>query len=169
MIVKNAERPVYTFSQTRGYIFMVDHLGKFLVTTIIIIIIAMYKGNLDRTVTICAIVFLCTSYYLVANFLKKTACKIIIDFGSSQIKLYMNRTGDIVTSDFQDIKEILINFYITFFLAQREVHYNDLQNRELLTCLNRIRRIQWGPLSALLVPNRHLRNSFKGENRGRRK
>ena len=103
------------------------------------------------------------------TFLKKTACKIIIDFGSRQIKLYMNRSGDIVTSDFEDIKEIVINFNITFFLAQRKVLYNDLQNRELLTCLNRIKRIQWGFLSALFVPNKDLRNSLKGENRGRGK
>ena len=169
MTVENRNQGVYTFSHTRGYIFMVDHLGKFLVTTILIIIIALYKGNLDRTVTICAIVFLCISYYLVETFLKKTACKIIIDFGSRQIKLYMNRSGDIVTRDFEDIKEIVINFNITFFLAQRKVLYNDLQNRELLTCLNRIKRIQWGFLSALFVPNKDLRNSLKGENRGRGK
>lgn len=166
MTVENGEKGIYTFSHTRGYIFMIDHLGKFLVATILIVIIAVYKGNLDRTVTICAIVFLCTSYYLVEKFLKKNAYKIVIDFGSRQIQLYMNRSGDIVTSEFEDIKEIVVNFYITFLLGQRKVLYNDLQNRELLTCLNRLRRIQWGSLSALFVPNKDFRNFLKGENRG---
>ena len=93
--------------------------------------------------------------------LKRNAYKIIIDFGSRQIQLYMNRSGDIITSDFEEIKKIIINFHITFLLGERKILYNDLQNRELLSCLNKIRKIQWGSLSALFVPNKELRNSLK--------
>lgn len=161
MIKQNELKGTYSFAQSAGYIFAIRHLGKFLILTILIIVLAAYKGNLDVIVTICAILLLCLLYYCVEKVLKKSAYKINIDFKSRQLRFHMNRSGDIISSTFDDVKNIIVNFHITFLLEEKKILYNDLQNKELLTCLNNIRKIHWGPLSVLFVTDKDLRKSLK--------
>ena len=161
MIKENALKGTYSFSQSTGYIFAIKHLGKFLILTILIIVFAGYKGNLDIIVTICSILLLCLLYYCVEKFLKKSAYNINIDFESRQLRFHMNRTEDIITNTFDDIKNITVNFHITVFLEEKKILYNDLHNKQLLNCLNKIRKIHWGPLSVLLVADKDLRDSLK--------
>lgn len=161
MIKENESNGTYRFAHSAGYIFAIKHLGKFLILAILIILLAAHKGNLDIIITICAILLLCLLYYCVEKLLKKSACKIKIDFKSRQLKFHMNRTGDIISTTFDDIKKIIVNFHITFLLEEKKILYNDIQNKELLSCLNKIRKIHWGPLSILLVTDKDLRESLK--------
>ena len=161
MIEENEFKGTYSFSHSSGYIFVIKHLGKFLILAILIIVLAAYKGDLDILVTVCAILLLCLLYCCAEKLLKKSACKINIDFKSRQLRFHMNRSGDTIYSSFDDIKNIIINFHITFFLEEKKILYNDLQNKELLNCLNKIRKIHWGPLSFLFVTDKDLRESLK--------
>jgi Ca2+/Na+ antiporter len=161
MIKENELKGTYSFSHSAGYVFVIKHLGKFLILAILIIVLAAYKGNLDILVTICAILLLCLLYYCVEKLLKKSAYKINIDFKSRQLRFHMNRSEDIIYSTFDDIKNIIINFYITFLLEEKKILYNDLQNKELLNCLNKIRKLHCGPLSILFVTDKDLRESLK--------
>lgn len=161
MIKENELKDLYSYAHSAGYIFTVKHLGKFLMLTILIIALAAYKGNLNIIVTICAILFLCSLYYCVEKLLKKSAYKINMDFKSRQLRFYMNRSEVIIYSTFDDIKNIIVNFHITFLFEEKKILYNDLQNKELLNCLNKIRKIHWGPLSFLLVTDKDFRESLK--------
>jgi Ca2+/Na+ antiporter len=154
-------KKTYSFAHSAGYIFAIKHLGKFLVITILIIVFAAYKGNLDILATICAILVLCLLYYCVDKLLKKIAYKINIDFTSGRLWFHMNRSEDIITNTFDDIKNIIVNFHISFVLEEKKILYNDLQNKELLKCINKIRKIHWGPLSVLFVTDKDLRESLK--------
>jgi Ca2+/Na+ antiporter len=161
MIKENELKGTYSFSHFAGYVFVIKHLEKFLILTILIIVLAAYKGNLDIIVTICAILLLCLLYYCVEKLLKKSAYKINIDFKSRQLRFHMNRSEDIISITFDDIKNIIVNFHITFLLEEKKILYNDLQNKELLNCLNKIRKLHWGPLSVLFVTDKDLRESLK--------
>lgn len=161
MIKEKELKETYSFAHSAGYIFGIKHLGKFFIITILIIVFSAYIGKLDLIVTIYSILLLCLTYYCVGKLLKKSAYKINIDFKTRQLQFHMNRTGDIITSTFDDIKNIIVNFQIAFFLDEKKILYNDLQNKELLNCLNKIRKIQWGPLSVLFVTDKDLREPFK--------
>lgn len=148
---------MYSYSHSTGYIFTVKHLGKFLLLTMLIIALAAYKGNLNILVTICSVLLLCLLYYFVDKILKKSAYKINIDLKSRQLWFYMNRSGDRIYCKFDDIESIVVNFHITFIFQGKKVLYNDLQNKELLNYLNKIKKIHWGPLSSLFVMDKDLR------------
>ena len=161
MIKENELKELYSYAHSAGYIFIIRHLGKYLIFTILIIALAAYKGNLNIIVTICAILLLCLFYYCVEKLLKKSAYKIKIDFKSRQLWFFMNRSEDIISSTFDDIKNIIVNFHITFLFEEKKILYNDLQNEQLLSCLNKVKKIHWGPLSFLLVTDKDLRESLK--------
>ena len=55
MLKKSGGKGIYTFSHSTGYIFVVDHLGKFLLAGILIAVLAVYKGNLNPIVLICPV------------------------------------------------------------------------------------------------------------------
>jgi len=135
---ENGEKGTYTFSHTRGYIGFGNNLGIITIITFLIVIICTYKGNLDRLVTLYGILLLFMMYCLAEYLIRKFAYKIIMDFESRQIQFYIFHTRDIVTSNFDDIINIKINFYITFIIENREILYNDVQNKELLSLLKKI-------------------------------
>ena len=97
--------------------------------------------------------------YLYGKILKKFAYKIIVDFDSSKLLLHMYRSK-IITADFEDLKSIRVNGYVIFMLEDGKVFYNDLRNKDLLACLNKIVNIRWGPLCALWGPDKEVRDSL---------
>ena len=161
MIKEKELKETYSFAHSEGYIFAIKHLGKFLIITILIIIFSAYIGKLDIIVTTYSILLLCLTYYCVEKLLKKSAYKINIDFKTRQLQFHMNRTEDIINSTFDGVKNIVVNFHIAFFLDEKKILYNDLQNKELLNCLNKIRKIHCGPLSVLFVTDKDLREPSK--------
>ena len=94
--------------------------------------------------------------------LTKFAYKIIVDFNSRKVQLHLHRSETIVTVDFDDIESIRVNGYIIFTLKERKVFYNDLQDSNLLKCLNKIKKIDWGSLCGLWGPNKNLRDTLSG-------
>jgi hypothetical protein len=159
MVKEKELKETYSFAHSTGYIFAIKHLGKFLIITLLIIVFSAYIGKLDLIVTINSILLLCLTYYCVGKLLKKSAYKINIDFKTRQLQFHMNRTEDRIYCKFDDIESIVINFHITFIFQAKKVRYNDLQNKELLNCLNKIKKIHWGPLSSLFVMDKDLRES----------
>ena len=156
MVKEKELKETYSFAHSTGYIFAIKHLGKFLIITLLIIVFSAYTGKLDLIVTIYSILLLCLTYYCVEKLLKKSAYKINIDFKTRQLQFHMNRTEDRIYCKFGDIESIIINFHITFIFQGKKVLYNNLQNKELLNCLNKIKKIHWGPLSSLLVMDKDL-------------
>ena len=130
---------IYSFSHTKGYIGFGNNLGIITITTFLIVIIATYKGNLDRLVTLYGILLLLVMYCVAEYLIRKFAYKITIDFESRQIEFYMFRDRDVVTSNFDDIISIKVNFYITFIMENRKIFYKDVQDRELLSVLTKIK------------------------------
>ena len=136
---KKGEKGIFTFSHTRGYIGIVNNLGIIVIITFLIVIIATYKGNLDRLVTLYGILLVFMMYCLTEYLIRKYAYKIIIDFESRQIQFYMFRNRDVVTSNFDDIINIKINFCITFIIENRKILYvYDVKDKELLSLLKKI-------------------------------
>ena len=161
MIKKSGGKEIYTFSHSTGYIFVVNHLGKFLLAGILIAVLAVYKGNLNPTDLIYPALFLFILYYFVESLLRKNAYKISINLETRKIKFYMNRSGDIIISDFDDVKDIIVNFHIILHLREKKILYNDLQNNELLKCLNKIKKIHWGKMCALWGPSKNIRDTLE--------
>ena len=58
----------------------------------------------------------------------------------------MHRNESIIAADFEDIKSIRVHGYIIFALKERKVFYNDLQDNYFFNCLNKTKKIVWGPL-----------------------
>jgi hypothetical protein len=154
----------YTFSQPKPYQFVVQHGGKIclaLLLFMLILAIIESKGVGRLTRSIHVIVFLAILFYLTGRLLTKFAYKIIVDFESCNINLFMNRTGDIIIADFDTIKNIRVNGYIIFILKERTVFYSGRPSEEILSCLNRIKKIDWGILCALLGPRKSLRDELE--------
>jgi len=164
MLKESCKGRTYTFSQPKLYQFVVKHGGKTclaLLSFMLIIAIIDNKGAGHLTRSIHIFIFLVILIYLTGRFLRKFAYEIIVDFESCNIKLFMNRTGDIIIADFDTIKNIRVNGYIIFILADRKVLYSGAPNKEILNCLNRVKKIDWGFLCALLVPRKSLRNELE--------
>ena len=162
MIKKSEGKKIYIFSHSTGYIFVVNQLGKFFLAGILIAVLAAYKGKLNPIGLIYPVLFLIILYYFVEKLLRKNAYKININLENRQIKFYMNRSGDILTSDFNDVKDITVNFHIIFHLKEKKILYNDLRNRELLSCINKIKKIHWGKMCILWDPIKNVRDTIEG-------
>ena len=72
----------------------------------------------------------------------------------------MHRNGAIIEVAFNNISSVRVNGYIILTIEERNIFYNDLQNTNLLACLNKIKKIQWGFLCNLWGPNRSMREAI---------
>ena len=72
----------------------------------------------------------------------------------------MNRTEDIIIVDFDAIRDIRVNGYIIFVLKERKIFYSGKPSKEILTCLNQIKKIHWGFLCVLLGPSKDVRDAL---------
>jgi uncharacterized membrane protein len=163
MLKESGERATYTFSQPKLYQFFVNHGAKIcLVLLLVLFLIAMIKnkgdGYLDRSIHI--IIFISILIYLTGRLLRKFAYKIIVYLQSHNIRFFMNRTEDIIIVDFDAIRDIRVNGYIIFVLNERKIFYSGKPSKEILTCLNQIRKIHWGFLCVLLGPSKDVRDAL---------
>jgi hypothetical protein len=160
---KDSRKGLYSFSQSSTKRFIANHLDKLVWACILFLVVftIVKVGNLSLY-GIIFLIFLCTISYFFGKIQQKFAYKIIVDFNSRMVRLYMHRNEAIIAVDFDDIKSIRVNGYIIFTLKERKVFYNDLQDSNLLKCLNKIKKIDWGPLCGLWGPNKNLRNALSG-------
>ena len=159
-----------TFSQSRLQRFLANNIEKLVLIFMLLIIFVFIisKENLNPKGLIQILLFLSILIYTFVKVQRKFAYKIVVDFESRKVRLHMHRSDAVITADFDDIKKILVNGYIVFFLKERKVFYNDLRDNELFNCLNRIMKVQWGSLCALLGPSQNVRDALmsKAKNRG---
>ena len=166
MIEENDRDCLYTFSQPKSIIFVVKHGGKICLAILLFMFLVSLvdnkeSGYFNRSVHV--IIILGILIYLVGRFLKKFAYKILLDFKSRKIRFYMNRSKDIVTINFDDVQRIRVNGYIIFVFEEGKVLYSGELSNEILTCLNKIVKIDWGFLCALFGPNKCLREKIGKE------
>ena len=165
MALRSGTEQVYTFSKPKSYVFIVNNLGKIALGLVIpMIAIAFIKSHdvvpLFRSIH--TILFLSLLIYLTESFLKKFAYKVTLDFRSRNIRFFMNRSKDFIEVSFDDVKNIRVNGYITFSFKNETVAlYSGAPNEDILTCLHRIRRIDWGLLCLVLGSSKELRNVLR--------
>jgi hypothetical protein len=152
---------VYSFSQPELRKFLSDHLDKIAWACILITIayVIVSRKSVSSFAVILFILFASIPFFY-SWLKKKFAYKIVIDFKSSEIQLYMYRSKRIIKAGFNDLKSIRVNGYIIILLEEEKIFYNDLQNYELFECLNKIIKLHWGPLCPLWGPNKKVRNAL---------
>jgi len=163
MLEESGERATYTFSQPKLYEFFVNHGAKICLALLsLLFLIAMIQnkgaGYLNRSIHI--IIFINVLIYLTGRLLRKFAYKIIVDLESHNIRFFMNRTEDSIKVDFDAVREIRVNGYIIFVLNERKIFYSGKPSKEILACLNQIKRIHWGFLCVLLGPSKDVRDAL---------
>lgn len=163
MLEESGERATYTFSQPKLYQFFVNHGAKICLALLsVLFLIAMIQnkgaGYLNRSIHI--IIFISVLIYLTGRLLRKFAYKIIVDLESHNITFFMNRTEDNIKVDFDAVRDIRVNGYIIFVLNERKIFYSGKPSKEILACLNRIKRIHWGFLCVLLGPSKDVRDAL---------
>lgn len=163
MVEESRGRGTYTFSQPKFYTFFVNHGGKICFILILFMFSVALIANkeiefLYRLTQ--GVIFLSILIYLAGRILRNFAHKILVDFESRKIEFHMNRSKHLIVSDFDDIRSIRVNGYIIFVLNERKVFYSGAPSKEILTCLNKIKKIRCGFLCALLGPNKNLRNAL---------
>jgi len=163
MLEESGERATYTFSQPKLYEFFVNHGAKICLALLsLLFLIAMIQnkgaGYLNRSIHI--IIFISVLIYLTGRLLRKFAYKIIVDLESHNIRFFMNRTEDSIKVDFDAVREIRVNGYIIFVLNERKIFYSGKPSKEILACLNQIKRIHWGFLCVFLGPSKDVRDAL---------
>jgi len=152
---------IYSFSQSSSKRFLANYLDKIVwVCILFLIAFTILKVGYWSLYGTIILFFLCTIPILFSKIQKKFAHKIIVNFNSRKIRLHMNRSKNIVTATFDDIKNIHVNGYIIIVLKERKVFYNDLKNSNLFNCLNKIRKIEWGALCGLWGPDKNVRDEL---------
>jgi len=157
----NVRGEIYSFSQSKAQRFIANHLDKFAWACIFIAItLAVVSQGYLSPYGIIVSILLCAIPYFYRRVQRNFAYKINLDFESHKVQLYIYKSEAIITVDFGDIKGIRVNGYIIFVLEDKKIFYNDLQNNELLSCLNKIKRIEWGPLCRLWGPSKNVREEI---------
>jgi len=155
--------PPCVFSLSPTQILIANHLDKIVWCGIafIIIFVVMKIGHFSLY-GLLSLIFLCSVPLLFAKLQKKFAYRIVIYFTSRLIQFNMLRTYEIISAGFNDIKDLSVNGCIIVDLESKKILYNDLQNKELLSCLNRIKEIRWGTLCTIWGPDKTVRDYIKG-------
>ena len=164
MTRRSGTEGVYTFSKPKSYVFVVNNLGKIalgLLIFMIAIVFIKFNDTVSLFRSIHTILFLSLLIYLTERFLKKFAYKVTLDFGSQNIRFFMNRSKDFIEVSFDDIKNLRVNGYITFSYGNKKILYSGAPSEDILTCLYRIRRSDWGLLCSVLGPSKELRDVLR--------
>jgi len=154
---------VHSFSQSKAQRIVFNYLDK--IVWILIIFIVVFTLLMVGTLSLYGIISLlclCTLPFLFGKIQDKFAYKVVLDFDSKSVQLYMNRSNEIIELDFEDVKDIRLNGYIIFVLKQEKFYYAETQNKSLLKCLNEIRTIEWGFLCNLFGPSKIDREEILG-------
>jgi len=155
-----------SFSQSDLKRFIANYLDKFAwICIFFLITFTIAKVGYLSAYGVIILISLYIISFLYGKIQQKFAYKIVANFDSRKVRLHMYRSDAIITADFDEIRSIRINGYIIFVLKERKVFYNDLGNHELFNCLNKIMKIQWGFLCALLGPSKNVRNAISENSR----
>lgn len=164
------KKDICSFSQSKLQRLIANHIDKFIWGCVFIImvfaIVRVVRVGFLNTYAIIILILLLILPYVFVKLQQKFAYKIIVNFDSGVLQLFMHRSGEVITADFNEIENIRVNGYIIFVLKNKKVFYNDLQNIELFKCLTRIKQIYWGALCSLFGPNKSIRDKVNGEWRG---
>ena len=166
MIEKSGRRGRCIFSQPKFYIFFVNHGGKIcsiLVLFMFSVAIVANRGSEFLYRLTQGVIVLSILIYFTGRILRKFAYKIVVDFEARKIKFHMNRSSDIIVTGFDNIESIRVNAYIIFILKNKKVFYSGAASNEILACLNKIMKIDWGVLCALLGPSKNVRHALQKE------
>jgi len=157
---------MYIFPQTKIQKILAKHLEKiiFILNMLILIIFLLNKNNLNTIGLVITLSILNISSLIFIIVQKKFAYKIIIDFNLNKLKLYMHRSDELITKQFESIEKILVNGYIIFKTTEQNFYYNNCSNIELLQTLNKIRKIEWGKLCDIWGPSRKTRERVSSQN-----
>lgn len=159
MTLTKKQKNMYTFSQTTFQKFFAKHLEKiiFLLTILILIIFVVNnsKLNIIGLILTLSILNIFSLLYIIVQ--KKFAYKIIIDFNSNEIKLYLHRSDDVIIKNLESIEKIRVNGYIIIKTPEKNIYYNDCSNIDLLKILNKIKKIEWGRLCFIWGPSKKIR------------
>jgi hypothetical protein len=163
---EGTKKDICSFSQSKLQRLIANHIDKFIWGCIFFImvfaILRVFRVGFLSTYAIIILILLLILPYVFTKLQRKFAYKIIINFDSQVLQLFMHRSGEAITADFNEIENIRVNGYIIFVLKNKKVFYNDLQNIELFNCLNRIKQIYWGALCSVFGPNKSVREKVGG-------
>ena len=152
---------IFSFSQSSAKRFIANHLDKIVwICILFLLALTIEEVGYLSLYGIIILLVLCTISYLFGRFQKKFAYKIIVDFNSGKVQLHMHRREAIISVNFDDIKGIRVNGYIILTFKEMKVFYNDLQNINLLKCLNKITEIEWGFLCSIWGPSKNVRDAL---------
>ncbi|MBC8441922.1 MAG: hypothetical protein H8D87_19820 [Deltaproteobacteria bacterium] len=132
---------IYSFSSV--YVDIINNLGKLGVGLAIVFGVFVVNSNeeLNQNAIVFCLIFFSVGPYLFGEFiLSKYANKITIDFANEIIKFSMNRRG-VTECPFDKIENIRVQGYIIISFNGRKIFYNDRTNKELISCLNRVKKI----------------------------
>lgn len=134
---------IITHSFPTVYVNIVNNLGKLglLVASIFGVFVVSSNEELNQNAIIFCLIFFAVGPYLFGELvLSKYANKITIDFAHEIIKFSMNRRG-VIECPFDIIDNIRVKGYIIISFNGQKIFYNDRTNKELISCLNRVKKI----------------------------
>ena len=128
------------------------HLYKFgFIGIIIICAIILFDKSVSNNINIWLIILTILIFWLkFGSLLKKSTYKIIINPDENEIQFFMMKNEKIITKNINDIKEVRINLYITFYFDNQKVIYNDARNLKLIEDLNKDFSIVFGIFGKIL-------------------
>lgn len=150
----------YSFAQSKDYIFVVMNCEKiYLFIALLMLSIGYYdKENINFTGVILAVIALGMFVFFIGRFLKQMAYQIDINFKLQKVDLKIYNKQEIIK--FDEIDKIRVNGYIIFVLENKRKLICNIQNVNLIRCLNKIKKIEWGKLCFLFGPNKKTRSSI---------
>ena len=118
---------------------------------IIICMIILFDKSVAHNIYIWSIVLIILLFWLkFGTYLKKSAYKIRINSDKNEVQFFMMTNEQTVTKTINEIEEVRINLYITFYFDNKKVVYNDARNLELVENLHNYFNIEYGIWGKLL-------------------
>ena len=147
-----------SFSQSNLYVFIARNLEKIYMTILILLLVLGYLFRKD--INLYGLIYVCAFLGIILLPLRliflKTACHVVIDFGSKKLKLVMCRRKKQVEASFVDVRDIKLNGYLIFDIRGKKIYYSFI-TPELLHAVNKIKEIRWGILCNVFGPKDEFR------------
>ena len=153
------QRKKFEISYNRVDKKIIIYLYKFgFIGIIIICAVVLFDKSVSNNLNIWLIILIIVLFWLkFGSYLKKSAYKISINSGENQVQFFMMKNEQILTKNLNEIKEVRINLYITFYFDNQKVVYNGARNLSLVENLNSCFNIKYG-IWGKLLPKIGLKN-----------
>ena len=86
--------------------------------------------------------------------------KIVVDSSLNKITFFRYKEIDSISVDFNEISKIKVNGYLIIQFNNNSIFYNNLQDDQLFIHLNKIKRVELGPLCSIWKP-KFIKDSLK--------